>query len=101
MEIDPGSVLTEQLLDQRMANDALLMINNDERNLSLLHRIDAFMASTDEVKQWFFALDPLDERLGACTFRPALPYAWRYAPREVVGVYGDEGKDCETYLTTV
>lgn len=39
-----------------------------------------------------------EERLGTCGwFPPSLPHSWRYASREVVSTYGDEGEDCATF----
>jgi hypothetical protein len=56
-------VLGHEHLRQPLINDALLMFENDEANLSVLQSIDNFRASPDQVKRWFFSLDPLDERI--------------------------------------
>lgn len=38
-----------------------------------------------------------DDELGKCTFPLKIPYAGRYASREVVGVYRNDQSNCPTF----
>lgn len=38
--------------------------------------------------------EPDEERLGSCNWNGKIPYAWRWAPREVVQTTANEGTDC-------
>jgi len=38
-----------------------------------------------------------DDELGVCTFPLTIPHSWRYAPREVCGVYRNTQSNCPTF----
>lgn len=46
---------------------------------------------------WFSDLADPDGINGSCTFPVVLPYAWRYAPREVMSADSHEDIECDTF----